>query len=87
MITEIKDMDVDERLWLNLLSTYFNIHYNKSVKYRGIHKELINLFPKCEDELWCLITNIARMLKHRANGLRILERIEISNRQRTHWVF
>lgn len=87
MITDIKDMDEEERLWLNLLSTYFNIHYNKSVKYRQIHKHLIPLFPRCDIELWCLITNTARMLKHRANGLRIPKRYHAykGNKQRIQY--
>ena len=74
MITEIKDMKDVDKMWLNLLSTYFNIHYNKSVKYRGIFKYLIPLFPKCDKELWCVLTNIARSLKHKAKGLKIPRR-------------
>ena len=86
MIKDLKDLNEEERLWLNLLSTYFNIHYNKSVKYRGIHRALLPMFPKCENELWCLITNLARMLKHRASGLRIPRRFNSykGNKQRLH---
>lgn len=71
MIKNLNDLSDEERLWLNLLSTYFNIHYNKSPKYKEIHSFLLPLFPKCGNELWCLITNMARGLKHRANGMRI----------------
>jgi len=71
LITELKDVGEEERLWLNLLSTYFNIHYNKYQKYQEVHTALLPLSPKCSVELWCLITNTARALSHRAKGLRI----------------
>ena len=60
-----------ERNLLYLQSTYFNLHFNRSRRYRCIFDSLSSLFPKKDKELWCVITNTARALKHKAKGMQI----------------
>ena len=71
MITDLTKMSKEERSVLYLQSTYFNLHFNRSSRYRGVFNNLSPLFHNRDRELWCIITNTARALKHRAVGMQI----------------
>lgn len=71
MITDLTKISKEERSILYLQSTYFIIHFHRSLRYRGVFNNLSPLFPNSGKELWCIITNTARALKHRAVGMQI----------------
>ena len=71
MFIDLLKMMEEERTSLYLQSTYFNIHFNRTRKYRSVFTALSALFHKKDNELWCLITNTARAIKHGAKGMQI----------------
>lgn len=71
MIIEIKGLSEEEKVRLNLSSTYFSVYYNRSRRYQHVYDALSPLAPKSVKEIWCLITNTARALKSRAEGIKI----------------
>jgi len=55
-----------------MLSTHFNIHYNKSKWYELVVIHLLSEFgARFENEVRCFVTNAVRALSHNAIGLKI----------------
>ena len=71
MFIDLLKMREEERTGLYLQSTYFNIHFNRTRKYRSVFTALSALSHKKDNELWCVITNTARAIKHGAKGMQI----------------
>lgn len=72
MKIQIKDMHEEDLLWKELMSTHFNIHYNKSKQYESVVNRLVHLCGSpFEKEIRSLVTNVARMIKTRAVCLKI----------------
>lgn len=79
------ELTKEESVSLDLLTTHFNIHFNRTVKYSGVFSSLaISLDTKAPREVWCLITNTARALRYGARGLKIPRspRFYVGNTQR-----
>ena len=72
MKVQILELKKEEKLWITMLSTHFNIHYNTTRWYSHVVAELVRLFgKKKEKEVLCFITNAVRAKKHRAIGMKI----------------
>jgi hypothetical protein len=70
LILKLWTMNKEERKNVFTLCTHFNIHYNRTGKYKHIQQEIENLIGDgYTKEIWCLVTNTARALKYGALGL------------------
>lgn len=70
MILKLWTMDKEERKNIFTLCTHFNIHYNRTNKYKHIHEGIENeVGLGYTKEVWTLITNTARAIKYGAQGL------------------
>lgn len=57
---------------IKMRCTHFNIHFNKTRKFKYIYDELISLLSTKETkEVWCLVTNVARAIKYKATYISI----------------
>lgn len=70
MILKLWMMDKEERKNIFTLCTHFNVHYNRTNKYKHIYEGLeYEVSAGYTKELWTLITNTARAVKYGAQGL------------------
>lgn len=81
MRAAVTDMKEEEYQWLSVMSTHFNINYNKTRWYEHVVTSLKKEYGvRMEKEVRCLVTNMARAMKIGAVGMRI-------PRGRNHFTF
>lgn len=72
MKIQIKDVKEEQMMWKSVMSTHFNLNYNKTRAYESIVKTLAQSHGwKMEKEIRCIVTNAVRAVNSGALCLKI----------------